>query len=229
MFCRFVQEILVRLLAAIMLSLLAFWALAQEPGKATSTSMAEFNMAIATVMKTPVTLNSKGKTNKSFCKRPDVLNKAEIKKLQLACEKIFSDTTVPEIQRTAAKYILGKTKTQYISPDLAERYCDEASPLLGSVADFYDDKNIPGNGPHEAMAQCLISAERYFSALIWVERGIKRKETSQMQYLAGRIWQNLQELKLAQSALRRSVTLDANNEVAKNLLAEIDAQLAGPN
>jgi hypothetical protein len=60
MFCRFVQEILVRLLAAIVLSLLAFWALAQEPGKATSTSMAEFNMAIATVMKTPVTINSKG-------------------------------------------------------------------------------------------------------------------------------------------------------------------------
>ena len=218
-----------RLLAAIVLSLLAFWALAQEPGKAASTSMAEFNMAIATVMKTPVTLNSKGKTSESFCKRPDVLNKAEIKKLQLACEKIFSDTTVPEIQRAAAKYILGKTKTQYISPDLAERYCDEASPLLGSVADFYDDKNIPGNGPHEAMTQCLISTERYFSAIIWVERGIKRKETSQMQYLTGRIWQNLQELKLAQSALRRSVTLDANNEAAKNLLTEIDALLAGPN
>lgn len=218
-----------RLLAAIVLSLLAFWALAQEPGKAASTSMAEFNMAIATVMKTPVTVNSKGKTSESFCKRPDVLNKVEIKKLQLACEKIFSDTTVPEIQRAAAKYILGKTKTQYISPDLAERYCDEASPLLGSVADFYDDKNIPGNGPHEAMTQCLISTERYFSAIIWVERGIKRKETSQMQYLTGRIWQNLQELKLAQSALRRSVTLDANNEAAKNLLTEIDALLAGPN
>ncbi len=218
-----------RLLAAIVLSLLAFWALAQEPGKAASTSMAEFNMAITTVMKTPVTLNSKGKTSESFCKRPDVLNKAEIKKLQLACEKILSDTTVPEIQRAAAKYILGKTKTQYISPDLAERYCDEASPLLGSVADFYDDKNIPGNGPHEAMTQCLISTERYFSAIIWVERGIKRKETSQMQYLAGRIWQNLQELKLSQSALRRSVTLDANNEAAKNLLTEIDALLAGPN
>ena len=218
-----------RLLAAIVLSLLAFWALAQEPGKAASTSMAEFNMAIATVMKTPVTLNSKGKTSESFCKRPDVLTKAELKKLQLACEKIFSDTTVPEIQRAAAKYILGKTKTQYISPDLAERYCDEASPLLGSVADFYDDKNIPGNGPHEAMTQCLISTERYFSAIIWVERGIKRKETSQMQYLTGRIWQNLQELKLAQSALRRSVTLDANNEAAKNLLTEIDALLAGPN
>ena len=218
-----------RLLAAIVLSLLAFWALAQEPGKAASTSMAEFNMAIATVMKTPVTLNSKGKTSESFCKRPDVLTKAELKKLQLACEKIFSDTTVPEIQRAAAKYILGKTKTQYISPDLAERYCDEASPLLGSVADFYDDKNIPGNGPHEAMTQCLISTERYFSAIIWVERGIKRKETSQMQYLTGRIWQNLQELKLAQSALRRSLTLDANNEAAKNLLTEIDALLAGPN
>jgi hypothetical protein len=228
MLCRFVQEILVRLLAAIVLSLLAFWALAQEPGKAASTSMAEFNMAIATVMKTPVTLNSKGKTSESFCKRPDVLTKAELKKLQLACEKIFSDTTVPEIQRAAAKYILGKTKTQYISPDLAERYCDEASPLLGSVADFYDDKNIPGNGPHEAMTQCLISTERYFSAIIWVERGIKRKETSQMQYLAGRIWQNLQELKLAQSAFERAIALDKTNEAARKSLTEMEGIPVAP-
>ena len=229
MLLRFAQEITVQLLATIVLSLLAFCALAQEPGKAASTPLTEFNMAIATVMRIPVTLNSKGKTIETFCKRPDSLNEAELKKLQLACEKIFSDSTIPETQRVAAKYILGKTKTQYSAAGPTARYCDEALKLLSAVADFYDQKNIAGNGPHEALASCLVSTQKYKTALTWIDRGIKIKETSQIYYLAGVSWKNMQEPERAQNALRRSVTLDANNEAAKNLLAEIDGLLVGPN
>ena len=79
------------------------------------------------------------------------------------------------------------------------------------------------------MANCLVSAKKYKAALAWIERGIKIKETSQIFYLAGVSWKNMQEPERAQSALRRSVALDANNAAAKNLLAEIDATLVGPN
>ncbi len=210
-------------LTAIVLSLIAFCALAQESGKPASGPLAEFNMAIATVMKIPVTLNSKGKKIESFCKRPDPLNENELKTLQLSCEKILSDSTLPDIQRVAAKYILGKTKAQYSSSSIAARYCDEASQLLASVADFYDQRNIIGNGPHEAMAGCLASAQKYKAALTWIDRGIKRKETSQLYYLAGISWKGLQDSERAQGALKKSVTLDANNEAAKKLLAEMEA------
>jgi len=228
MLFRFAQEFALQLLAAIVLSLFAFCALAQESGKTAPSPLAEFNMAIATVMKIPVTLNSKGKVTEGFCKRPDTLNETELKKLQLSCEKIISDSGIPEIQRVAAKYILGKTKAQYGSSGPTARYCDEAMKLLSAVADFYDQKNIAGSGPHEAMANCLVSAKKYKAALAWIERGIKIKETSQIFYLAGVSWKNMQEPERAQSALRRSVALDANNAAAKNLLAEIDATLVGP-
>jgi hypothetical protein len=208
---------------AIALSLVSFCALAQEPGKSVSGPLAEFNTAITSVMKTPVVINSKGKKTESFCKRPDPLGEDEIRKLQLSCEKIFNDTAVPEIQRVAAKYILGKTKTQYNARDHATRYCDEAAPLLSAVADFYDQKNIPGNGPHEAIASCLISTERYEPALAWIERGIKRKETAQIQYLAGIVWQMLNESALARNAFERSLALDANHEATKKSLAQIEA------
>ena len=185
--------------------------------------MAEFNTAITSVMKTPVVINSKGKKTESFCKRPDPLGEDEIRKLQRSCEKIFNDTAVPEIQRIAAKYILGKTKTQYNARDHATRYCDEALLLLNAVADFYDQKKIPGNGPHEAIASCLISTERYEPALVWIERGIKRKETAQIQYLAGVVWQMTNESVLAKNAFERSLALDANHEAAKKSLARIEA------
>ena len=55
------REFALQLLATITLLLMAFCAKAQEPGKPASGPLAEFNMAIATVMKTPVMLNSKGK------------------------------------------------------------------------------------------------------------------------------------------------------------------------
>jgi tetratricopeptide (TPR) repeat protein len=213
---------------AIMLSLITFCALAQESGKPTSGALVEFNMAIATVMKTPVIINSKGKKIESFCKRPDPLNENELKTLQLSCAKIFSDSTVPEIQRVAAKYILGKTKAQYISASLAAPYCDEALQLLGPVTDFYDQKNIIGTGPHEALANCLVSTKKYKAALTWIDRGIKRKETSQLYYLAGVSWKNLQDSERAQSALQKSVILDANNEAAKKLLAEIEVLTVQP-
>lgn len=208
---------------AIALSLVSFCALAQEPGKSASGPLAEFNTAITSVMKTPVVINSKGKKTESFCKRPDPLGEDEIRKLQLSCEKIFNDTAVPEIQRVAAKYILGKTKTQYNTRDHATRYCDEAVPLLNAVADFYDQKNIPGNGPHEAIASCLISTKRYEPALGWIERGIKRKETAQIQYLAGVVWEMINESVLAKNAFERSLALDANHEAAKKSLARIEA------
>jgi hypothetical protein len=217
-----------QVLFAIMLSLITFCALAQESGKPTSGALAEFNMAIATVMKTPVIINSKGKKIESFCKRPDPLNENELKTLQLSCEKIFSDSTVPEIQRVAAKYILGKTKTQYISPSLAARYCDEALQLLGPVTDFYDQKNIIGTGPHEALANCLVSTQKYKAALTWIDRGIKRKETSLLYYLAGVSWKNLEDSERAQSALQKSIALDANNEAAKKLLSEIEVLTEEP-
>ena len=38
----------------------------------------------------------------------------------------------------------------------------------------------------------------------------------------------MQETERVQNVLRRSATLDASNEAAKNLLAEIDALLVGP-
>jgi hypothetical protein len=85
---------------------------------------------------------------------------------------------------------LGK-KTQYNARDHVTRYCDEAAPLLSAVADFYDQRNTLSNGLHEAIASCLISTERYDPALAWIERGIKRKETAQIQYLAGVTFQNL--------------------------------------
>lgn len=223
------REIALQLLAAITLLLMAFCAKAQEPGKPASGPLAEFNMAIATVMKTPVMLNSKGKKIETFCKRPDPLNEAELKKLQLSCEKIFTDPSLPEIQRVAAKYILGKTKTQYGSSGRTARYCDEALPLLSPVADFYDQKNIAGNGPHEAMASCLVLTKRHEAALAWTGRGIKRKETSQIYYLAGISWKNLQEPERAYRALKKSVALDANNEPAKKMLAEVELSLAPPN
>lgn len=210
-------------LLAIALCFVSFCVLAQEPGKPSSGALAEFNAAITAVMKTPVVINAKGKKTESFCKRPDALSESEIKKLQLSCEKIFNDTTVPEIQRVAAKYILGKTKTQYNARDYAVRYCDEALPLLSVVADFYDQKNVLGIGPHEAMASCLISTERYEAALNWIERGIKRKETAQIQYLAGLTWQSLNDLTLAKNAFERSLILDANHEAAKKSLAQIEA------
>ena len=207
----------------IALSLVSFCVLAQEPGKSSSGPLAEFNTAITSVMKTPVVINSKGKKTESFCKRPDPLGEDEIRKLQRSCEKIFNDTAVPEIQRIAAKYILGKTKTQYNARDHATRYCDEALPLLNAVADFYDQKKIPGNGPHEAIASCLISTERYEPALVWIERGIKRKETAQIQYLAGVVWQMTNESVLAKNAFERSLALDVNHEAAKKSLARIEA------
>ena len=225
---RYSQEIVVQLLTAIVLSMIAFCALAQESGKPAAGPLAEFNMAIATVMKIPVTLNSKGKKIESFCRRPDLLNENELKTLQLSCAKIFSDATVPDIQRVAAKYIVGKTKAQYGSSSLAARYCDEALQLLGPVADFYEQRNIFGSGPHEAMASCLASTQKYKAALTWIDRGIKRKETSQLYYLAGISFKSLQDLERAQSALKKSVTLDAKNEAAKKLLAEIDALLEQP-
>lgn len=223
------QEIGMQLIIAMMLSLIAFCASAQESGKAVSGPLAEFNMAIATVMKIPVTLNLKGKKTESFCKRPETLDDTELKKLQLSCEKIFFDTTVPEIQRVAAKYILGKTKTQYIPSGRSTRYCDEALQLLSAVADFYDQRNIIGNGPHEAIASCLVSTKKYKNALEWIDRGLKIKETSQIYFLAGVSWKNLQEPERAQSALKKSVTLDTNNAAAKNLLAEIEPLLVRPN
>lgn len=215
-------EISLQVLLAIALSFASFCVIAQEPGKLSSSSLAEFNTALATVMKTPVTINLKGKKIESFCKRSDTLSKVEIKKLELSCEKIFNDSTVPEIQGIAAKYILGKTKTQYNARDHAARYCDEALPLLSAVADFYDIKNIPGNGPHEAKASCLLSTERHEAALAWIERGIKRKETTQIQYLAGMAWQNLGELALAKIAFEKSLALDNNHEAAKTSLAQIE-------
>ena len=218
-----------QLIAAIMLSLLALCASAQEVGRSASSPLTDFNIAIAAVMKIPVTLSSKGKKTETFCKRPDALNETELKKLQLSCEKIFSDTSLSEIQRIAAKYILGKTKTQYSSAGLDSRYCDEALPLLSAVADFYDQRNIVGNGPHQALASCLVSAEKYKTALAWIDRGIKIKETSQIYYLAGVSWKKIQELELAQSALKKSVTLDDTNEAAKDLLSEIEPLLVWPN
>ena len=212
-----------QVLLAIALSFVSICALAQDQGKSPSGPLAEFNTAIATVMKTPVVISIKGKKTESFCKRPDGLAEAEQKKLQLSCEKIFNDAAVAEIQRIAAKYILGKTKTQYNAPDHATRFCDEALPLLSAVADFYDQKNIPGNGPHEAMANCLISTERYEPALVWIDRGIQRRETAQIQYLAGVAWQTLNESAFAKNAFERSLALDANHEASKKSLAQIDA------
>lgn len=222
------QEIAVQLLAAMMLSLIAFCASAQETSKVVSGPLAEFNMAIATVMKIPVTLNLKGKKTEGFCKRPETLDDTELKKLQLSCEKIFFDTNAPEIQRVAAKYILGKTKTQYIASGRATRDCDEALQLLSAVADFYDQRNIIGNGPHEAIASCLVATKKYKNALEWIDRGLKIKETSQIYFLAGVSWKNLQEPERAQIALKKSVTLDPNNAAAKNLLAEIEPLLVRP-
>lgn len=212
-----------QVLLAASLSLVSFCALAQESGKSSSGPLAEFNTAITTVMKTPVVINVKGKKTESFCKRPDALSEAEIRKLQLSCEKIFNDSAVPESQRVAAKYILGKTKTQYNARDHATRFCNEALPLLSAVADFYDQKNITGNGPHEAIASCLISTARYEPALIWIERGIKRKETAQIQYLAGVVWQTLNEPALAKNAFERSLALDANHDASKKSLAQLEA------
>jgi tetratricopeptide (TPR) repeat protein len=223
------REIALQLLAAITLLLLAFCAQSQEPGKPASGPLAEFNMAIATVMKTPVILNSKGKKIETFCKKPDPLNEAELKKLQLSCEKIFTDPALPEIQRVAAKYILGKTKTQYGSSGRTARYCDEALRLLSPVADFYDQRSIAGNGPHEAMASCLVLTKRHEAALAWTGRGIKRKETSQIYYLAGISWKNLQEPERAHRALKKSVALDATNEPAKKMLAEVELLLSQSN
>ncbi len=74
--------------------------------------------------------------------------------------------------------------------DLATRYCDEALKLLSAVADFYDHKNIAGNGPHEALANCLVSTKRYKTALTWIDRGIKIKKHRKsfiLQALAGKI------------------------------------------
>jgi len=217
------MEHALRLLLATTLSLLSVYVLAQESGKSSPGALAEFNTAIATVIKISVTINFKGKRTESFCKRSDALSDTEIKKLQLSCEKIFNDTALPEIQRFAAKYILGKTKTQYNVPDHAIRNCDEALPLLSSVADFYDQKNILGNGPYEAIASCLISIERHEPALVWIERGIKRKETAQMQYLAGVARQALNEFILAKNAFERALALDANYEAAKKSLAQIES------
>ena len=208
---------------AVMLSLIAFCAVAQEAGKPAAGPLAEFNAAIAAVMKIPVILSAKGKKTESFCKRPDILNETELKALHISCEKIFADSTVSDIQRVAAKYILGKTKAQYGSSSFAPRYCDEALQLLGPVAEFYDQRNIPGNGPHEAMANCLVATQKHQAALTWIDRGIKRKETSQLHFLAGISWKNLQDTERAQSALKRAVALDANNEAAKHLLAAVEA------
>jgi len=90
-------------------------------------------------------------------------------------------------------------------------------------------KNIAGNGPHEAMASCLVLTKRHEAALAWTGRGIKRKETSQIYYLAGISWKNLQEPERAYRALKKSVALDANNEPAKKMLAEVELSLAPPN
>lgn len=208
---------------AIALSFLSVSVLAQESGKPASGSLAEFNSAIATVMKMPVIIQLKGKKTESFCKRPDALSDIDLKNLQSACEKIITDTTLPEIQRIAAKYILGKTKTQYNAADHAVRHCDEALPLLNSVAEFYEQKNISGNGPYEAMANCLLSTNRPEYALNWIERGIKRKETSSIQYLAGLVWQTLHQAESAKNAFERALALDANNEAAKKSLMQLEA------
>lgn len=212
-----------QVLLAVALSLVCLCALAQEPGKPSAGPLAEFNTALAVVMKTPVVINPKGKKTESFCKRPDGLSDAEIRKLELSCEKIFNDATMPEIQRVAAKYVLGKTKAQYQTRDYATRFCDEAQLLLSAVSDFYDQKNISGSGPHEALASCLISTERYEAALAWTERGIKRKETAQMQFLVGVARQNMNESVLAKNAFERALVLDPNHEASKKSLSEIEA------
>ena len=52
-----------QVLLIIMLPLLAFCAVVQEAGKPASGPLAAFNMAIAAVMKIPVTLCAKGKSS----------------------------------------------------------------------------------------------------------------------------------------------------------------------
>lgn len=213
-----------RLVLVITLSFIIPGVLAQDATKPASGSLSEFNAAIAIVMKTPVIISLKGKKTESFCKRPDTLNEAELKKLQLACEKIFTDTATPDFQKAAARYILGKTKTQYPGRDIATRYCNEALPLLSLVADFYDQNSIPGNGPHEAMASCLIETQRPEPALAWIDRGLKRKVSSQMHYLSGLAWQQLDEWEVARTAFEKSIALDKNNEAAIKALTQLESQ-----
>lgn len=211
-----------KFVVALAISIACLSAAAQEIAKPAPNALAEFNAAIAVVMKTPVTITFKAKKTESFCKRPETLNESEIKKLQLSCDKIITDPALPDMQKAAARYILGKTKTQYNAPDLANRYCDEAVPLLSQVADFYDQKNIIGNGPHEALASCLIASEKHVLALSWLERGHRKKDTAQSQYLAGLALQHLQHIALAKAAFERALALDATHEAARQSLMTLD-------